>query len=701
MKDNAIATFFKLSGTLILAFLVWMTYWQGTKREDKETQIKGKVDAVQADLQLLRSSLREHQDTNARLAGQVEALKDLIASGGLAVAVAGPGTVPAGTTPAGTVPAGTRPRDPATPRPPAWLGPKVKALWGAGPDFLTEDPEPIPTAGLDTPGADPSGELRLFYGSQPSKINPLTASDAMVSNRIVQYCMTSIATPHAKNASAYTGDVAVRVQVNVPDYTEYTVFLRDDVYWHTPQVDLDRYPWLRGRHKLTAHDIKFTLDMIKHPDVDCEHLRGYYTECAGAEVIDDHCLVIRWNKPQYNSISFTLSMTICPEFILAYDESGTRYDDRQIGVALNEHWLYRSFKYVGSGPYYVAELNPDSHLLLRRNEDYFGERPVIQSVRMIVNNDNKAGQLALETREVHVETFQSKDWHQKTVEQAGTKSIFTDGSLGSVWIQGTGYTFIGWKNTHPIFRDKRVRKAMTLACDRPRFLRNLFVSQGVIATGTQPVDSPFTPKDLEPLPFDLAAARKELAAAGWADRDGDGVLEKELDGVVTPFRFTATVPSGVDTWVTLFEIFKEDLSKIGVKMTLEMLDWKIFVNKLDTREFECVSLAWASDGWESDLYQIWHSSQADVTPSSNFIEFRHAEADQLIVDLRSTFDYEKRLEMQHRLQRILHEEQPYTFLISARSPLVWWNDTVGGVERAAQFLQRPRARYNAMWIKAR
>ncbi len=710
MKDNAIVGFFKLCGTLLLAFLVGMTYFQSAHREEVEQEVKKKVDLLQSELQGTRQAIRDQQTTireqaaiQDRLAGQVEALKDVFASGALVPGGSGSGNRPPLSNGDGPR---REPANPSVPRgadaAPGWLSPAAKELWGRRPNYLVPDPAPIPVAALDTEGADPNGELRLFYGAQPSKLNPLTASDANVSNRIQQYCLSTIASPHARDASKYEGDLALRVEVNEPDHTEYVIFLRNDVWWQTPALDPERYAWIKGRHQLTAHDIKFTLDLILNPDVDCEHLRNYFSECLGCEVIDDFCCIVRWKKPQHQSISFTLSgFGVLPKFLLSCNEVGKPYEDWELGVAFNEHWLYRDFKYVGSGPYRVAELDPDSHLLLVRNEEYYGELPSIRAMRQRFNNDNEAGMRLLETRDVHAETFQPRDWHKKTVEEAGKKTIFTDGSLGHVWVQGTGFTFIGWKNSHPIFKDPRVRKAMTLACNRKRMLENLFIGHGTIVSAPQPVDSPYY-AGIEPLPFDLAAARAELEAAGWADRDGDGIIEKTLeDGTTRPFRFVATIPSGVETWRSLFTIFGEDLSKIGIRMVLEALDWKIFVNKLDTRDFECVSLAWQNDGWESDLTQIWHSKQADVSPSSNFIEYRNPRADSLMDALRETFDVEQRIRMQHELQAILHEDQPYTFLISTRAPYVWWKDTVGGVEAAAGFLQRPRVRYMPMWVKAR
>ena len=97
MKDNAIVSFFKLCGTLLLAFLVWLTYYQSGNREEIALATKGKVDQIQADMQTLRTANLELRSTNDRLAGQVEALKDVLASGAVMVGN-GSGTTSGGTT---------------------------------------------------------------------------------------------------------------------------------------------------------------------------------------------------------------------------------------------------------------------------------------------------------------------------------------------------------------------------------------------------------------------------------------------------------------------------------------------------------------------------------------------------------------------------------------------------------------------------
>jgi len=71
-------------------------------------------------------------------------------------------------------------------------------------------------------------------------------------------------------------------------------------------------------------------------------------------------------------------------------------------------------------------------------------------------------------------------------------------------------------------------------------------------------------------------------------------------------------------------------------------------------------------GVESDPYQIWHSSQAEGK-GSNFVGFKNKRADELIEKARTEFDKQKRIELYREFSRIVHEEQPYTFLFCAKS----------------------------------
>jgi peptide/nickel transport system substrate-binding protein len=140
----------------------------------------------------------------------------------------------------------------------------------------------------------------------------------------------------------------------------------------------------------------------------------------------------------------------------------------------------------------------------------------------------------------------------------------------------------------------------------------------------------------------------------------------------------------------MVRVIGEEFRRMGIDMHVRFCEWSIFTVKLDNRDFDVVMLAWGGGGVEEDPYQIFHSSQI-ADRSSNFTGFRNAEADRLIVTARMTLDENKRNEMYHQFQQLLHREQPYTFLFDRQSlrlvsnrikdarvhkmgmfPLEWW-----------------------------
>ena len=111
----------------------------------------------------------------------------------------------------------------------------------------------------------------------------------------------------------------------------------------------------------------------------------------------------------------------------------------------------------------------------------------------------------------------------------------------------------------------------------------------------------------------------------------------------------------------MMPLIKESLAGAGIDMKIENVEWSVYLQRLNQRRFDASCLGWASP-FDPDMYQIWHSSQCDKPESSNYIGFRNAEADKLIEEMRRTFDRERRIAIAHAFARLIHEEQPYTFL---------------------------------------
>ena len=152
---------------------------------------------------------------------------------------------------------------------------------------------------------------------------------------------------------------------------------------------------------------------------------------------------------------------------------------------------------------------------------------------------------------------------------------------------------------------------------------------------------------------------------GWRDTDGDGVIDMDLDGdgIRDPFEFTFRVPSGLSFYDRLQRFVQEAFKQAGIKVTLDKLEWSVFLERLHERQYDLVSLIWTGVP-ESDPYQIWHSSQ-EAHRGSNHIGFNNPQGDKLIEAGRRTIDRKTRMQIWHEFHALLHEEQPYTFLFAS------------------------------------
>ena len=222
------------------------------------------------------------------------------------------------------------------------------------------------------------------------------------------------------------------------------------------------------------------------------------------------------------------------------------------------------------------------------------------------------------------------------------------------------FSYIGYNQRNDLFKDRRVRLALTHLTDRERILREVHLGLGRITTGTFYVESPAYDPTIQPWPFDPARAKALLTEAGWSDHDGDGILDREGK----KFEFTFMTISGSTINEQVAEIVRQECSKAGIIVNVNPIEWSVYISRLEEWNFDVCSLGWSLD-WDSDPYQIWHSSQADIKRSSNHVGFKNAEADKLIEAARVEFDPVKRNALYHQFDRILHEEQPYTFLIAS------------------------------------
>lgn len=459
--------------------------------------------------------------------------------------------------------------------------------------------------------------------AEPSTLNPITSTDAYASN--IQSFIYESLLKRDEESMELTPVLAERWEI-AHDHLTYTFFLKKNITWEDGQP-------------FTAKDVVFSFDRINDPKVDAAHLRNYYQDIEKVEALDDFTVRYRYRIPYFRALEFCGGIPIVPAHLF------------KDGEDFNRHPIGR--KPVGTGPYKLQHWQTGKEITLVRNEDYWGEKPSLNKIVFKIITDSTVALQVLKQGGLDQMGLRPVQWERQT------QSKRFEENFQKLSYYLPSYSYIGWNARRNIFSDKRVRQAMTMLVDREMILRKILFGLGTVVSGPFYINSREYDKSLKAYPYDPQGAMDLLRSAGWELREG--VLQK--DG--KPFEFEFMVSAGSKFGEQLATMLQENLKDVGIKMSIRKLEWAVFIQRIEEHNFDACTMAW-SMGWESDPYQIWHSSQA-VEKGSNFVGFENAEADRLIEEARKEFDAKKRYALYKRFQQIVHEEQPYTFLFTNKA----------------------------------
>jgi len=384
-----------------------------------------------------------------------------------------------------------------------------------------------------------------------------------------------------------------------PDAKEWTYHLRTNVRWD------DGKP-------VTARDVKFTLDLLAKAGT------GYLG--INATIVDDSTVRISAAKPDYID-----DLVYYPEHLL-----------RSLDPAKFWEWDFWTHP-VGNGPFRFVRYLPERLIEFEANSGYYKGKPRVE--RVILKFVGESGLTELLSGNVDI----------ARAEPSQIPRIARDPRFRIYHHVGPSANAIYWKSDHPLFRDPRVRRALTQALDRRELLRVM----------NRPPEAPITDAVLtsrqfrrrewsEPLPYDPAKARTLLEAAGWSDRNGDRILDK--DG--RPFRFTASVSSGTIN-EKLAVYVQAQLRRLGVQMEIRSVDGSVIWQKLRAGDFE----AWMHVHQAGSLRRDFGRG--------NPLGYANARAFELIEGLEQTADPDEEDRIYREISEIFLDDPPMVRLIPA------------------------------------
>ena len=254
------------------------------------------------------------------------------------------------------------------------------------------------------------------------------------------------------------------------------------------------------------------------------------------------------------------------------------------------------------------------------------------------------------------------------------KDKFADktGSNKTVWAKQyetsapASYTYIGWNQKNPIFKSRETRRGLANLIDYNQINDKIYY--GLFQRCVSPFGSntPNTDPALRQkgnrFDYDLKKGLATLKADGWADTDGDNVLDKVIDGKKTKFEFTVRYNSENPMRAKISQLLKEDFKKAGITMNVQSMEFNALLTELDKRNFDAVIMGWGRGNLNADANQIWNTV-SEKNQGSNMVSYSNPKVDELIAESMKELNTQKRFKILKKLSKLIYEDQPYGFLV--------------------------------------
>ncbi|MGB4599364.1 MAG: peptide-binding protein [Trichlorobacter sp.] len=415
------------------------------------------------------------------------------------------------------------------------------------------------------------------------------------------------------------GDLAESYQVS-PDGLTITFRLHRNVRWHDGAL-------------FSSRDVLYTYRVIIDPKTPTAYSEDF-KQVAAVTAPDSSTVVVRYRSPYAPALA-SWGTAILPAHLLE-------------GQDITRSPLAR--KPIGTGPFRFKEWVAGQKIVLEANPDYFEGRPYLDRYVYRVIPDTSTMYMELKAGGVDMMGLTPVQYARQT----GTRQF--KGQFNKYRYPSNGYLYLGYNLRYPLFKDVRVRRAITAAINKDELIQGVLFGMGQKAAGPIVPGRWANNPTLQDIPFDPAYAKRLLAEAGWQPGQG-GMLYKNGK----PLRFTILTNQGNQQRLMTAQIIQQRLQQVGVDVRIRVVEWAAFLKEfIDKGNFEVVLLAWMTSQ-DPDMYDIWHSSK--TKPGElNFIGYNNPEVDRLLEEGRSTFAVDKRKKAYFRIQEILAQEQPYTFL---------------------------------------
>ncbi|MFB2968619.1 ABC transporter substrate-binding protein [Aerosakkonema sp. BLCC-F183] len=521
---------------------------------------------------------------------------------------------------------------------------------------------------------DPISQLVIAILSEPKTFNPALV---LASPNIISLTYEGLIAENGR------GEIipALAESWQISEDKKHIIFtLRRGLKWSDGQL-------------LTADDVIFT-----YKDV-------YLNEALPIGVIDifrigDRLTLPSVRKLDDRQIEFITSQPFAP-FLRATGlpilprhalQSAVQTKDKEGNFQLLRTWDNSTppEQIIVNGPYRLEKYDTSGErLIFRRNPYYWrkdaqgNRQPYIERViwQIVTSTDTSL----LQFRSGGLDAINVQPDYFSLLKQSEKRGDFTIYNGGSAYSD----TFIsfnlnkGRRNGRPLvdpiksrwFNKVEFRQGVAYAIDRQRMINNIFRGLGEMQNSSISVQSPYylSPQaGLKVYNYNPEQAKQLLLRAQFKYNHKGELLDAEGNRV----RFTLITNAGNKIREAMAVHIKQDLSKIGIQVDVNPIDFSVLGEKLgNSLDWDCYLLGFGGAIEPNDGFNIWSLSGASHTfnlqpqwGQTPITGREVAEWEQKIANLyiqgATELDETKRQEIYAETQRLTQEYLPFIYLVN-------------------------------------
>ncbi|CAN5252568.1 peptide-binding protein [soil metagenome] len=415
--------------------------------------------------------------------------------------------------------------------------------------------------------------------------------------------------------------------------------IREDARWHD------------GR-PVTADDVRFTWELYASPQVaspSAPLLRN-----IDSVTVADSLTAIFWYASRTPAQFFetTYPLLVVPRHLL-HDVPHSR---------LRESPFAR--QPTGSGRFRFASWSPTASLEIVSDTGNYRGRAALDRVIWVVAPDFNTAVTRFMTGEADVFEMLRPEQLEEMPRRPSMR-VHMMPSLEYHFVQFNVRDPRDTGRPHPLFGERELRRALSMAVDRKAMVRNVFDTLAVVGIGPATRALRLADTTVAQLPFDTARAAALLDSLGWRDTDGDGVRQRGA----RVLQFTLLVPGSSRSRVRMAVLLQEQLRRIGARVNLEQLEYAAFVDRGRRRRFDAMFGAWRIDVSPHGIRQTWGTSGSRSQNGLNYGSYESALFDAQVDSALNAHDVTAAREYFRRAQETIIADAPAIWMFEPRVTL--------------------------------